>query len=244
MIMLAQAEAASKSEQAYAWIRERIASAAYGPGYRLVLGRIAETLSMSVVPVREAIRRLEAEGLVTYEHNVGASVAIVDETEYVHTMQTLGLVEGSAVSLALPLLTEHDLNRATAYNERLRGLLEDFDAQTFTRVNWQFHAVLYERCPNPHILELVRGGWGRLSRLRDSTFAIVPNRAQHSVREHTELIDLIRGGGDAIEIELSVRNHRWRTIDAYLDALHRGAPHFAPDSDGQPARPTPNTGGS
>ena len=44
----------------------------YGPGYRLVLGTIAKDLGISVVPVREAIRRLEAEGLVTFERNVGA----------------------------------------------------------------------------------------------------------------------------------------------------------------------------
>ena len=54
-----------KSEQAYLWIRARISSHAFGPGYRLVLGSIADELGMSVVPVREAIRRLEAEGVTT-----------------------------------------------------------------------------------------------------------------------------------------------------------------------------------
>ncbi|MPS75542.1 MAG: GntR family transcriptional regulator, partial [Microbacterium sp.] len=81
-------ESASKSEQAYAWIRSRISAHTYGPGYRLVLGPIADELGMSVVPVREAIRRLEAEGLVTFERNVGARVTLVDEGEYAHTMQT------------------------------------------------------------------------------------------------------------------------------------------------------------
>ena len=72
----------SKSEQAYAWVRSRIISRAFVPGYRLVLGAIAGELDMSVVPVREAIRRLEAEGLVTFERNIGAHVALVDESEY------------------------------------------------------------------------------------------------------------------------------------------------------------------
>ena len=47
---------------------------------RLVLSSIAEELGFSVVPVREAIRRLEAEGLVTFERNVGATVAAIDAT--------------------------------------------------------------------------------------------------------------------------------------------------------------------
>ena len=56
----------SKSQQAYNWISENIRTRAYEPGYRLVLATIADDLGISVVPVREAIRQLEAEGMVTY----------------------------------------------------------------------------------------------------------------------------------------------------------------------------------
>src|SRR6478735_9524114 len=210
----------SKSEQAYEWLRERIARHEYGPGYRLVLGPIADGLGMSVVPVREAIRRLEAEGLVTFERNVGARVAVVDESEYVFTMQTLGLVEGAATSLSAPLLTTADLDRAALVNERMARLLDDFDPHQFTQLNQQFHSVLYEPCPNPHILDLVQRGWSRLSGLRDSTFAFVPGRAHHSVDEHAEIVELIRTGADPLEIELAARTHRWRTMDAFLGARH------------------------
>lgn len=240
---MVEQETSSKSELAYAWIRGRIVSSVFGPGHRLVLGRLAETLEMSVVPIREAIRRLEAEGLVTYEHNVGASVAIVDEAEYVHTMQTLALVEGSAVGLALGFITSDDLDRATALNQRMRVMLDDLDAHAFTQLNWRLHAVFYERCPNPLILELVRGGWGRLSRLRDSTFAIVPTRAQHSVSEHDDLIELIRRGAETLEIEIAVRNHRLRTVDAYLAALQRGAEPFATEPFTTESSAPPSTGG-
>ena len=58
----------SKSEQAYAAVKSRIVEGTYTPGYRLVLAKIAEDLGFSVVPVREAIRRLEAEGLVKFEN--------------------------------------------------------------------------------------------------------------------------------------------------------------------------------
>jgi len=210
----------SKSEQAYEWLRARITRHEYGPGYRLVLGSIADELGMSVVPVREAIRRLEAEGLVTFERNVGARVAVVDESEYVFTMQTLGLVEGAATSLSAPLLTPADLDRAALVNDRMAQLLDHFDPHLFTQLNQQFHTVLYEPCPNPHILDLVHRGWSRLSGLRDSTFAFVPGRAQHSVDEHAEILRLIRDGADPLEIELAARTHRWRTMDAFLDARH------------------------
>ncbi|MFT4258150.1 GntR family transcriptional regulator [Microbacterium sp.] len=210
----------SKSESAYRWIRSRIAAHRFGPGYRLVLSAIADELQMSVVPVREAIRRLEAEGLVTFERNVGARVAMVDESEYVHTMQTLGLVEGSATALSAPLLRDEDLERADEINDRMRRLLDHFDAHAFTALNRDFHSALYEPCPNPHLLDLVHRGWSRLSGIRDSTFAFVPGRASHSVEEHGEILRLIRAGADPLEIELAARNHRWRTIDAFLAARH------------------------
>ena len=216
---------ASKSEQAYAWIRSRISAHAFGPGYRLVLGTIADELQMSVVPVREAIRRLEAEGLVTFERNVGARVTLVDESEYAHTMQTLGLVEGAATALSAPLLDGAALDAAAEVNAKMARMLEHFDAHAFTDLNRQFHSVLFEPCPNPHLLDLVHRGWARLSGIRDSTFAYVPGRAQHSVDEHTQILELIREGADPLEIELAARNHRWRTRDAFLEALHARSTH-------------------
>ncbi|WP_417554457.1 GntR family transcriptional regulator [Microbacterium sp.] len=212
--------APSKSEQAYDWVHSRITSHAFGPGYRLVLGAIAGELGMSVVPVREAIRRLEAEGLVTFERNIGAHVSMVDESEYAHTMQTLGIVEGAATSLSAPFLSDDDLARAQAANDRMRHLLEHFDARTFTKLNQQFHSVLFEPCPNPHILDLVRRGWARLSGIRDTSFTYVPSRAGHSVDEHDEILELIRGGAEPLQIELAARDHRWRTMEAFLAARH------------------------
>ncbi|MCS3442014.1 GntR family transcriptional regulator [Microbacterium phyllosphaerae] len=216
---------ASKSEQAYAWIRSRISGHVFGPGYRLVLGSLAEELGMSVVPVREAIRRLEAEGLVTFERNVGARVTLVDESEYAHTMQTLGLVEGAATALSAPLLDAAALDAAEAVNERMIQMLDHLDPHAFTELNRQFHSLLFEPCPNPHLLDLVHRGWARLSGIRDSTFAYVPGRAQHSVEEHTEILELIRTGADPLEIELAARDHRLRTRDAFLDALHARSHH-------------------
>jgi DNA-binding GntR family transcriptional regulator len=94
--------------------------------------------------------------------------------------------------------------------------LTHFDPAEFTRLNLEFHGVLFERCPNPHILELVQRGWARMRALRESTFSFVPGRAQGSVDEHARLLDLIERGADALELELAARNHRLKTLDAFL----------------------------
>ncbi|WP_369372235.1 GntR family transcriptional regulator [Promicromonospora sp. Populi] len=212
------AGALSKSQLAYTHLRDRIALHDLGPGYRLVLQSIADELSMSVVPVREAIRRLEAEGLVTYERNVGARVAMIDEHGYVDAMQALGVVEGAATGLSAQGISPVDLARAAEVNERMRALLDHFDPHMFTALNRQFHSVLFESCPNPLLLDMVHRGWAQLSGLRDSTFAFVPGRAHDSVAEHVYLLDLIAGGAEPIEIEIAARDHRWATMQAFLDA--------------------------
>lgn len=206
----------SKSQLAYRFMRERIDDGRYVPGFRLVLGQIARELDVSVVPVREAIRRLEAEGLVTFERNVGAQVALINEAEYLHTMQTLALVEGAATSLSAPHLTTDHFRRARELNERMRQTLDDFDPHRFTALNLEFHAVLFEECPNPHILDLVHRGWNRMKMLRDSSFSFVPGRARESVDEHERLVGLIEAGADPFVIELAARRHRTATLDAVL----------------------------
>lgn len=216
----------SKSERAYRLIRERIDSGRYVPGFRLVLAAIASELGMSVVPVREAIRRLEAEELVTFERNVGAQVSLVKETEYLHTMQTLALVEGAATALAAPHITAEQIVRARAVNGTMRESLASFDPQRFTELNLEFHSVLFETCPNPHILDLVHRGWNRMKVLRNSSFSFVPGRAQESVDEHERLLELIESGASVLDIELAARGHRTATLDAVLahqDELHQSA---------------------
>ncbi|UNK47256.1 GntR family transcriptional regulator [Arthrobacter sulfonylureivorans] len=210
--------APSKSEQAYELLHERIAKGELVPGYRLVLGTIAAELGCSTVPVREAIRRLEAEGLVTFERNIGATVAAVDAELYLHTMETLAVIEGAATALAAPLLSAVDMAEARAINAELRRCLEDFDPPRFTQLNDRFHAVLYERCPNPHILDLVHRGWNRLNAMRASSFSHIPGRARSSVEEHEQLLDLIDAGASTSEVEKAARAHRTNTLNAYLAA--------------------------
>lgn len=209
-------KALSKSQRAYHWIKERISGQSYTPGYRLVLGSIAGELDMSVVPVREAIRQLEAEGLVHFEHNVGARVAMVDDTQYRHSMEALSILEGSATAMSAPHLTVDDLKLARAINTQMIETLEHFNPSAFTQLNQQFHAALIAPCPNPRLQELVTLEMQRLNRLRDSTFSFVPGRAHESVREHEQIVALIESSAPIIDIERAARLHHASTLDAYL----------------------------
>lgn len=206
----------SKSERAYVAIKTKITEGSYGPGYRLVLGQIAADLDISVVPVREAIRRLEAEGLVTFTPNVGAQVVATDAREYQFTMETLSLVEGMATAMAAPNVTASDIALARKINAEMRECLNNFEPARFTELNHEFHAVIFEHCANLHILDLVHRGWDRLATIRESSFTYVPGRAQESVNEHDNLLNLIESQASPLDIELAARNHRLATLTQFL----------------------------
>jgi DNA-binding GntR family transcriptional regulator len=208
--------APSKSQHAYEVIKSRIVDGSYSAGYRLVLDRLARELQVSPVPVREAVRRLEAEQFVQFERNVGARVTGVNPTEYRHAMQTLAIVEGAATGLAAPLLGEAGLTRAAELNRRLSDSLRDFDPMAFTALNREFHQVLCGPCPNPQLTDLVERGWARMATIRDSSFVFIPGRAAESVAEHHELLRLIGSGADSAVVEAAAREHRLATLRAFL----------------------------
>jgi DNA-binding GntR family transcriptional regulator len=212
----AAAHTGSKVDLAHRVIRSRILDGAYTPGYRLVLGTLARELGVSTVPVREAVRRLEAEGLVEVVRNVGATVRGLDPVEYRWTVETLAVVEAAATGLAAAHLRPADLAAARRLNDAMRDGLADLDPLRHTRLNQRFHRVLSAPCPNPHLLGLVERGWTRVSALRSTVFSFVPERAAGSVAEHDALLDLVERGAPAAEVEAAARAHRLRTLDAVL----------------------------
>lgn len=206
----------SKSQRAYQTIKSRITEGDYGPGYRLVLGQLARELEVSAVPIREAIRMLEAEGFVEFERNVGAQVAAINPVEYSHTMETLAIVEGAATGLAAPHISAELVEKAAEINDRMRTSLRDFDPLGFTKLNQEFHEALFAPCPNPYLLDMVRRGWTRLASIRESTFSFVPGRAEASVAEHDQLLQLLRTGAEPDVVERAARAHRIATMTAFL----------------------------
>lgn len=159
---------------------------------------------------------MEAEGLVHFTRNVGATVAQVDSTLYLHTMQTLAVIEPAATALAASAMDEAWLAKAQDLNDQMRQCLEAFDPVAFTELNNEFHQQLYSQCPNPHILDLVQRGWRRLAAMRASSFTHIPHRAKQSVEEHQHLLELIAAHASTKDIEEAARRHRTNTLNAYL----------------------------
>jgi DNA-binding GntR family transcriptional regulator len=218
----------SKVELAYELLRSRIAERVYEPGTRLVMNQLAVDLDMSPVPVREAIRRLEAEGFVEFTRHVGAKVADIDLAGYLQTMETLAVLEAGAVALALPAIGRKELKRAWKAHRAMVRLAEgSLDPVAFSRLNEELHRSLFSCCPNTRLLSLVETEWSRLSAIRRSSFAFVPGRSLASVSEHRVLLDAIEGGAAVATVEGLVKEHRMTAARVLAEWDARTAPGSA-----------------
>jgi len=213
---------ASKAEQSYAILRERIMDGTFAPGHRLVIDQLAREHNISSVPWRESLRRLEAEGWVDIVRNVGAVVKTFDTDSWKDTLQLLARLEGYATARSAANLTSEDLARARRLNRQMAEALASFDPARFGLLNREFHQLLCSRCEDTRLSELVDTEWARLELIRRSAFWYAPGRALASVAEHDGLVDLIEGGADPDVIEAATKRHELNTVEAVTqDALHR-----------------------
>ncbi|HLH67403.1 MAG TPA: GntR family transcriptional regulator [Solirubrobacteraceae bacterium] len=239
---------ASKQELVYAQIRERILSGAYGPGYRLVIDRLAAELGVSALPVREAVRRLEAEGLVVFRPNAGAQVTPADPSLFEETMIVLAVLEGFATAQVAASPPDGLLEGLRADTEEMVRCMQTLDVLGFGRANARFHRRIHEACGNPALSELLDGIGRRLDAIRRTVFTHIPYRGLSSIEDHRRLIELIERRAPDAEIEAEARAHKLRTVEAFRQwrAAHDGANADAPaaertELDGR-VRPPRDTG--
>ncbi|MBV9231833.1 MAG: GntR family transcriptional regulator [Chloroflexi bacterium] len=214
----------NKTERAYTVIRERIFNGTYVPGYRLVIDGLAQELNISTVPIREAIRRLEAEGWIEYRHNAGAQVALADAGKYEEELAVLALLESNAAAIAAPYLTPEDINSLRQLNASMLDAIESADLHTFSRLNKEFHFFIYERCPNGYLVKLLRETWDRLGVRGHTDFSYIPQRARESIKEHEQFLSAVEQQMSGSEIEQMVREHKLRTRAAYLNSPRYRSP--------------------
>jgi DNA-binding GntR family transcriptional regulator len=201
----------SKADLAYEAIRSRILDGTYLPGYRLVLSRLADDLQISSLPVREALRRLEAEGLVGFTRNVGAVVTGIDQKEYVETLEVLAILEGAATAESAPHLSAEQLAQAREIIAEQVECQGRGDLRRFTTLNRTFHELVCSACPNTYLTTTL----SRIEAVRRSAFGMMPGRLEQSIAEHKQIVDLIEAGASPAEIERVAREHKLRTLRTF-----------------------------
>jgi DNA-binding GntR family transcriptional regulator len=139
-------------------------------------------------------------------------------------MTVLAVLEGFATAVAAPHLGDDAFKRLAAINESMVTAMETVDSLNFGRLNQEFHALIYEYCPNEALVGLIRDVARRLDAIRRTVFVQIPYRGAASVAEHRALIKLLADGAPAKDIEDAARAHKLTTVESFRawQAEHRG----------------------
>ncbi len=200
-------------DRAYAAIRDAIVDGTLAPGERLRDQELCAWLGLSRTPVREALGRLEQDGLVETAPQRFTRVAPLDRRAARDAFPVVAAVHALAAELAVPRLTAADLDAMRAANDRFAGALRSNDVDAALAADDDFHSVFVTASANaelPRVLDRVVPRVRRLERLR---FGSLPGRA--SVRQHAAII-AAAAAGDAARTAARVREN-WLSLGALLD---------------------------
>jgi len=138
-------------------LREEIIRGTIPEGAQLRQDAIAMQYHVSRVPVREALRQLDAEGLITIVPNRGAMVPALSATHVEELFTVRALLEPEILKHSIPHLTNADLDQAAVVLRRFEGELQHEDhVFSWGRLNWQFHSLLYSRAERPRFMTVIR----------------------------------------------------------------------------------------
>ncbi|HWQ56332.1 MAG TPA: GntR family transcriptional regulator [Bryobacteraceae bacterium] len=175
------------------------------PGDPLRQEDITERLGVSRTPVREAIRRLQAEGLVTSSPRKGAVVAELPLKKVREIYQIRGQLEAFAAELAIDHLNAKDLTGLRKLITEMEALDPERDLEKILDKNRKFHYVIYSASGNDTLVEMIDQLWRDIQRLR-SRYLLTPHGHRHSTSEHLGILKALEARDHARLREL-VRQH-------------------------------------
>ncbi|SFJ41301.1 DNA-binding transcriptional regulator, GntR family [Paenibacillus sp. UNC496MF] len=181
-------EVSTVNREVYERLKQRITMGTIPPGKKISIRSLAEAFGVSTMPVREALRKLQAEGFITFERrSVTVNELSVEEVKQVFTIR-----------LRLELLAaEWSLERAT--NDDI-GVLEDvletmanplLDVNEWRKLNKLFHLRFYQCSNSSHILELIRNVWDKVEPYM-AIYSSTVEDFREAQLQHRELLDMIK----------------------------------------------------
>lgn len=184
-------EGTLKSRQIYGGLRERILNNEIEPGSRLVLREIANRYKTSDIPVREALRMLERDGLIDMVPYRGARVTALSAREIRETYFVRGHLESIATGLAAERITDAEIAELESIMVSLRAAVAAQDGARFSELNQRFHQTIVTASGNEVLYELTMDIWRRHSGFQ-RVFRMVPERLATSQAEHEEIMSALR----------------------------------------------------
>lgn len=213
----------SKGAFAYDELRRRILTGELGPGTRLPQNDLADSLEMSITPLREAIRQLASEGLVEVVAHRDVRVSSVSAMEARQLLEVRLSLESSATRMAAERRTDDDLLVIAAAAGRLLPVNRRAGEKAIL-AHRAFHQAVYSASHNDVMIRMLDDLWDKSDRYRRLGLALAEGDTPRTadLDEHHRILELV-ALGDGAAAEALAREHIARSLlAAVTDALHDG----------------------
>jgi len=200
----------------YEEVREAIIDLRLEPGKPLREAAIAQQLGVSKTPVREALSRLEQEGLVETTSFKGAVVSAYSPQDLTEIYELRELLQGAAARAAAEQATDGTLAALDDITEQSRALRDAGSTEELAEMLGRFDVVIFEQVENRRVASLIQNLRAHLMRVGKLTEEI-PGRVQTSVEEHARIVEAIRAH-DADAAERAMREHIRSVLGSQLEA--------------------------
>lgn len=172
----------TQHDRVYAELRRAIMAGVYRPGESLSMARLADSVGTSLMPVREALRRLAAERAVQIRPKRGVVIPLVARSKYVEIGRVRMLLEGMATEMATPLIDEEDIDELEVLCAHMNECAEDREKwQDYVMSNYEFHFTVYRSGKPQVLLPIIESLWLQSGPLRNlyGEAGIRKRRGQH-----------------------------------------------------------------
>ena len=202
---------------AFETVRSQVLRRELAPGTKINQASLANQLGISLVPLREALRKLEAEGLVQIVPHRGVFVCPIsrDELEDLYTIRMI--LEGMATRAAVARLTDDHVAKLSALLLEMEQETSREDYAKLLLLNRAFHLTLYEVSGRRFLCDSITGLWKKSERYR-ALYVHLPGRSRQALTEHKEILQALQGRY-AKEAVRAVRNNIRQTMAGLLSAF-------------------------
>jgi DNA-binding GntR family transcriptional regulator len=203
---------ATKTEFVYQTIRKEILDGQLNPGQRLRLTELAGRYDISEMPVREALRKLQHDGLVEFENHRGATVSDLGLERIVEIIATRTYLEILALVEAIP---NHTSDSIAELDDLIAKMRKTRNARAYSELNHRFHQLLAAPCGNVFLKAEIESLWNKVWRTRsESIFQLVPERLSDATKEHQEILQALKSKSSE-RVQRTAMQHRDRTLRSW-----------------------------
>ena len=203
----------TKSDGVYQELKQEIINGKYKPQERIIISEVAKAFGTSDIPVREAIKQLESDGLIQNTPYVGAVVTSFDLDDIKKIFEIRTVLEAIATRLAAKNIDKKKTDLLTKSIKKMERAVQSKRYGSLAQLNQEFHSIIYSASGNEYLKKIIFVLWDFSLRSR-AIFSFMPEWARQAVTEHHKMLAALTKGDEDLAEKLILK-HMKNSLKAF-----------------------------